>query len=132
MAAYYYPLYQEALNKGLITGGTNGVNMKFVFVTSGYAYSAADEFLAAIDESYRLQATGNLTDKAFDGLAFDAADPIASAVTGAAVAAVCYYDTGNAETSRLHSYHAITPVTYAGQDVVIGIDAAGILKAPAA
>lgn len=131
MASFVYDAAVNSMFQGDIALDTDTV--KFLLVTSAYtANQTADAYVATIDAGYRVATTGALASKTFASQAFDAADPSIAALAGATVAAVvCFVDTGSDATSRLLSYHDITPdYVPATVDVVLVLNASGII-APA-
>lgn len=104
MAKTLYPLGAQKILSGAINFTSDTI--KVVFLTSGYTYSAAHEFLAAVGAN-TVGTAQTLGTKSVAGGVFDAADVDFGAVAaGSTIKAVLMYkDTGSSATSPLIMYH---------------------------
>jgi hypothetical protein len=110
----------------------SSVNVRAILVTSGYAYSAAHDFLDDVPGgAVRVAVSPNLAGKTFGtDASFDSDDPIFTAVTDSAVAGIILYNhTGADATSELIAFldTGVTglPLTPDGSDVQIVVDSGG-------
>jgi len=104
--------------------------IRAVLVDTGtYTYSAAHDFFN--DVTGVVGSAVTLGSKTTTGGAFDAADAVFTAVTGATVEAVVIYkDTGTAGTSQLIAYIDTAtglPATPNGGDITVAWNASGII-----
>ena len=129
MANAFYPKWKETVIQGGANSSLAGT-VKAVLVDTGtYTYSAAHQFLSSLTGVVGTAQT--LGSKTYTSGAFDAADTVFTALSGAsAEAIVVYIDTGVAATSQLVAYldtgYTGLPVTPGGGDVTVVWPAGGI------
>jgi len=127
MASFIYDAALDAAWQGDLALDT--ADVKMLLLTDDYTASqTADAYVSSITTAARVATTAVLTSKSFTNAVFDAADPGLSALTGNTVDAIAVFvDTGSDATSRLLSYHTVTPAYVpSGADVVISIPTTGI------
>lgn len=127
MASFVYDAAIDAAWQGDIALDTSDV--KLLLLGTGYTPSqTTDVYVSSITTAARVATTAALSGKTFSGGKFDADNPGLSALTGATVSAVVVFiDSGSDATSRLVSYHDVTPAYVpATQDVVISIPTTGL------
>lgn len=127
MASFVYDAAIDAAWQGDLALDT--ADVKMLLLTDDYTASqTADVYVSSITTAARIETTAVLTSKVFTLGMFDAADPALSALTGNTVDAIALFvDTGSDATSRLLSYHTVTPsFVPTGTDVVISIPTTGI------
>lgn len=130
MANALYPKWKEQLLQFTANNNLSAGTVKVALVTSGYTYSATDQFYSSISASV-VGTPQTIGTKTFTNGVFDGADVTFSAVTGSQVTRlVIYIDTGSAATSPLVAYLDTgvinLPVTPNGGDIAITWDASGI------
>lgn len=130
MANALYPKWKQALLEFTANNDLDGQTVKVALVTSGYTYSATDQFYSSVSASV-VGTPQTIGTKTFTNGVFDGADVTFSAVTGSQVTRlVIYIDTGSAATSPLVAYldTGVTnlPVTPNGGDIAITWNASGI------
>lgn len=130
MANALYPKWKEQLLQFTANNNLSAGTVKVALVTSGYTYSATDQFYSSVSASV-VGTPQTIGSKTFTNGVFDGADVTFSAVTGSQVTRlVIYIDTGSAATSPLVAYldTGVTnlPVTPNGGDIAITWNASGI------
>lgn len=130
MANALFPKWKEQLLQFTANNNLSAGTVKVALVTSGYTYSATDQFYSSISASV-VGTPQTIGTKTFTNGVFDGADVTFSAVTGSQVTRlVIYIDTGSAATSPLVAYldTGVTnlPVTPNGGDIAITWNASGI------
>lgn len=130
MANALYPKWKEQLLQFAADNNLSSGTVKVALVTSGYTYSATDQFYSSVSASV-VGTPQTIGSKTFTNGVFDGADVTFTAVTGSQVTRlVIYIDTGSAATSPLVAYldTSVTnlPVTPNGGDIAITWNASGI------
>lgn len=130
MANALYPKWKEQLLQFTANNDLSAGTVKVALVTSGYTYSAADQFYSSVSASV-VGTPQTIASKTFTNGVFNGDDVTYTAVTGSqAVSIVIYIDTGSAATSPLVSFvdTGVTnlPVTPNGGDITITWNASGI------
>lgn len=125
-----YPKWKEQLLQFTANNNLSAGTVKVALVTSGYTYSASDQFYSSVSASV-VGTPQTIGSKTFTNGVFDGADVTFTSVTGSQVTRlVIYIDTGNAATSPLVAYldTGVTnlPVTPNGGDIGITWNASGI------
>lgn len=132
MASFVY----DAALRGMATGDldlttTATPTLSALLVDSQYTASqTADVYVSSITTAARLATLGALSSVTVAApFTVDFADPQYSALTGATVAGVVVFaDTGADATSRLVSYHVVTPAYVPnGADIVVSIPTTGAI-----
>lgn len=130
MASFVYDAAVDAAWQGDVTLDTSDVKMLLLNAAGLYTASAtADMYVSSITTAARVATSAVLASKTFTLGVIDAADPGLSALTGATVdAIVLFVDSGSDATSRLISYHVVTPeYVPTGADVVVSIPITGLI-----
>lgn len=132
MASFVYDAAQRAAWTGdLDVTSATTPTLSALLVDSQYTASqTADAYVSSIPTAARLATLGALSSVTVaSAFTVDAADPQYSALTGATVAAmVVFADTGTDATSRLVSYHSVTPAYVpSGADIVVSIPTTGLI-----
>ena len=130
MANALYPKWKEQLLQFTANNNLSSGTVKAALVSSGYTYSAADQFYSSVTAS-AVGTPQTIGSKTFTNGVFDGSDVTYTAVTGSqAVSIVIYIDTGSAATSPLVAFidTSVTnlPVTPNGGDITITWNASGI------
>ena len=121
MASHVYPLAKQSF----LSAGINmtSATIKAALVTSGYTYSASDQFRSALGAN-SIALSGALSGKSVTNGVFDASDITLSAVAGGSTVAaiVGYVDTGSAATDNLLWFEDGFSLATNGGDITIAWD----------